>query len=340
MTVPSSASVTTCQLSKTYRVERRRPGRFGWARSFLTPQYVDIQALVDLTFEVSPGEIVGLLGPNGAGKSTTIKILSGIMLPTGGSVSVLGRDPHKRRIENARDIGAVFGQRSHLIFDLPPIDSFGLLRHVYGIAKDDYDRQMALLTSLLGLDDLLLQSVRTLSLGQRMRCEIAAAFLHRPRVVYLDEPTIGLDIEAKHAIGRFLTEISENQNATVILSTHDLSDVERVCRRIILIDGGKLAFDGDLGYLLEHHAKERSIEVEIPDDQADDLITRLRRDWPGFKCELSEGRLVVSNVPDRGSITEVTRVLLSTDGVRNLRVAEPRLEDVIVSAFRNGFPDG
>ncbi|MCY3801981.1 MAG: ATP-binding cassette domain-containing protein [Chloroflexi bacterium] len=333
-------TVRVSGLSKTYRAERRRPGRFGWLRSFLTPEYVDIQALEDLSFEVLPGEIVGLLGPNGAGKSTTIKILAGIILPTGGGVSVLGRDPHKQRIENAREIGAVFGQRSHLIFDLPPIDSFGLLRHVYAIGKDDYDRQMALLTSLLGLDDLLLQSVRTLSLGQRMRCEIAAAFLHRPRLVYLDEPTIGLDIEAKHAIGRFLTEISHEQNTTVILSTHDLSDVERVCPRVVLIDKGRLAFDGDLGYLLEHHARERSIQVDLPSSGADELISGLRRDWPGLRYEQFEGRFVVSRVPDRDAVTEVTRVLLSTDGVRNLRVAEPRLEDVIVNAFRSGFPDG
>jgi len=164
----------------------------------------------DVSFDVAEGEIVGLLGPNGAGKSTTVKILAGVLYPTSGDARILGLDPFKRRIDNARNIGVLFGQRSHLLWDLPPIDAYALLRKVYGLSQADYEARLRELSDLLGLDELMRQSVRTLSLGQRMRCELAAAFLHRPRVVYLDEPTIGLDIEGKHAIREFIRSISRS----------------------------------------------------------------------------------------------------------------------------------
>jgi ABC-2 type transport system ATP-binding protein len=244
-------AISVRALAKRYRVERRRGGAFSWLRSFLAPAFEDVQALDGVTFSIARGEIVGLLGPNGAGKSTTVKIMCGVLHPTEGEVRVLGRDPHRQRIENGQEIGVLFGHRSHLLYELPPIDSFRFLRAVYQIEEGAYRRTLARLTDVLELGPLLHQVVRTLSLGQRMRCEVAATFLHSPKVVYLDEPTIGLDVNAKRTIRAFIRSLVDELGTTVVLTTHDLADIEELCERVILIDHGRVVYDGSLRRLRE-----------------------------------------------------------------------------------------
>ncbi|MFS1299444.1 ATP-binding cassette domain-containing protein [Streptosporangium longisporum] len=219
-----------------------------------------VHAVRDLSFTVRAGEFVGYLGPNGAGKSTTIKMLTGILAPTAGSIRVAGLDPAHRRVALARRIGVVFGQRTTLWWDLPLRDSFHLIRHLYKVDQQDFQRRLAELTELLGLGDFLSTPVRQLSLGQRMRGDITAALLHDPTVLVLDEPTIGLDVISKVALRDFLRRLNAERGTTVLLTTHDLGDIEKLCRRVMLIDHGTLAFDGTLDALRATAPEEGSIE--------------------------------------------------------------------------------
>ncbi|WP_326829901.1 ATP-binding cassette domain-containing protein [Streptosporangium sp. NBC_01810] len=219
-----------------------------------------VHAVRDLSFSVKAGEFVGYLGPNGAGKSTTIKMLTGILAPTSGSIRVAGLDPTRRRTALARRIGVVFGQRTTLWWDLPLRDSFELIRHLYKVDRSDFRRRLAELTELLGLDGFMGTPVRQLSLGQRMRGDITAALLHDPAVLVLDEPTIGLDVVSKVAMRDFLLRLNAERGTTVLLTTHDLGDIEKLCRRVMLIDHGSLAFDGTLDELRATAPKENSME--------------------------------------------------------------------------------
>lgn len=214
-----------------------------------------------MTFSLEPGELVGYIGPNGAGKSTTIKMLTGILVPTSGDVRVAGVVPWKRRKENARNIGVVFGQRSQLYWDLPLADSFELLKAIYGIPEAEYRRNLREFSEILELEEFIRTPVRQLSLGQRMRGDFAAALLHGPRIVYLDEPTIGLDVVAKEAIRGFIARINAERGATIILTTHDLADVERLCRRIVLIDRGTLIYDGNIERIKSEYGAFRTLVV-------------------------------------------------------------------------------
>ena len=340
MSATNSIAVQVRDLRKIYRVERRRPGRFGWLRSLLKPRYEEIRGVDGVSFDIKRGEVVGLIGPNGAGKSTTVKMLTGVLFPTDGDISVFGRNPFHQRIANAQDIGVIFGQRSHLLFDLPPIDSYVLLRHVYGMSANDFEEQTATLTELLGLQDLLRQPVRTLSLGQRMRCELGAAFLHRPRLVYLDEPTIGLDIEAKHRIRDFLRMISRSQGTTVLLTTHDLVDIQQLCERVMVLNHGALIYDGPLQGLIERHASVRSIEAEIEAPTAAALEQPLAARWPEALVTVDGPRLHVSGIASAEEIVEASRLIMAQAGVHNITVREPPIEDVILSVYRHGVRSG
>ena len=239
---------------KSYRIAKRNAGFKEACKSLFHREYEVIAALNDVSFTINDGEMVGYIGPNGAGKSSTIKILSGILTPDGGTVLVDGRIPCKDRIEHVRQIGVVFGQRSQLWWDVPVIDSFELLKDIYSISQSTYRRSLEELTQLLNLEELLRTPARQLSLGQRMRCEIAASLLHGPRILFLDEPTIGLDAVSKLAVRDFILKQNKTHGTTVILTTHDMQDIEALASRIILIGQGRILMDGSLGDIKKGNA--------------------------------------------------------------------------------------
>lgn len=236
-------------LYKTFRVAKRGAGFSKACKALFSREYEEVKALNDVSFSIGEGEMVGYIGPNGAGKSSTIKILSGILVPDSGTCVVNGRVPWKERVRHVRDIGVVFGQRTQLWWDVPVIDSFELLRDIYEIPEETYRTNLEELTSLLNLSELLKTPTRQLSLGQRMRCEIAASLLHSPKILFLDEPTIGLDAVSKLAVRDFILRQNEKHHTTVILTTHDMQDIEALTRRIILIGKGQILLDGALADL-------------------------------------------------------------------------------------------
>ncbi len=238
--------ITMEHVCKSYKIAKRNAGFGAACKALFHREHELIHALSDVSFTIGDGEMVGYIGPNGAGKSSTIKILSGILTPDSGTVLVDGRIPHKNRIRHVREIGVVFGQRSQLLWDVPVIDSFELLKDIYSIPDSQYRKSLEELTELLNLKELLRSPTRQLSLGQRMRCEIAASLLHRPRILFLDEPTIGLDAVSKLAVRDFILQQNQNHKTTVILTTHDMQDIEALTNRIILIGKGRLLLDGTI----------------------------------------------------------------------------------------------
>ncbi|HEY9086047.1 MAG TPA: ATP-binding cassette domain-containing protein [Candidatus Tyrphobacter sp.] len=255
--------IATRDLRKVFRTVRRRPGALGALRTLFSRDYEERVAVSNATMAVEAGELIGYIGPNGAGKSTTIKMLTGILVPTSGEVRVAGIVPYEHRTENGRNIGVVFGQRSQLYWDLPLIESFELLRAIYAVPQERYRRNLDEFVALLEMQDLLRTPVRQLSLGQRMRGDFAAAMLHDPKIVYLDEPTIGLDVVAKEAIRGFIARVNAERGTTVILTTHDLADVERLCRRIVLIDKGLIIYDGDVERIKNEYGRHRTLVVHF-----------------------------------------------------------------------------
>src|SRR4051795_4896531 len=244
-------------LRKTFRVAVRHGGRLGAFKTLLRREYRSIPAVDGVSFQLEAGEMVGYIGPNGAGKSTTIKMLTGILVPTSGHIVVDGRVPHQQRVEHVRRIGVVFGQRTQLWWDLPTIDSFELLRHIYRIPEARWRANLREFVELLDLGPFLETPVRQLSLGQRMRADLVAALLHEPAILFLDEPTIGLDVVAKERIRQFLADINRARGVTVLLTTHDLEDITRLCQRVVLIDHGHVIYDGGLEDLRTRFGRQR-----------------------------------------------------------------------------------
>ena len=297
-------------------VVRRKAGR-------LRRERVVVKAVDGLGFTVERGEIVGYIGPNGAGKSTTVKLLTGILVPSAGRVRVVGLDPSRQRIPLARRIGAMFGQRVQLWWDLPLLDSFELLRHIYRIPGERYARNLAEFRRVLELDPFLHTPVRQLSLGQRIRGEIVAAMLHDPEVVFLDEPTIGLDIVAKQRVREFLLAANRERGVTVMLTTHDLADIERLCSRILILDHGRLVYDGGLEALRARYGGERTLVVDLEEPAAalrvtDARVTRVDgpRQWIAFDRERTNAARLAAEVAAQAAL-------------RDLTVEEPDIEDVV-----------
>ncbi|MBV9718577.1 MAG: ATP-binding cassette domain-containing protein [Candidatus Eremiobacteraeota bacterium] len=307
------------------------PGTLGALRSFFSREYEDRVAVDDVTFALEPGELVGYIGPNGAGKSTTIKMLTGILVPTSGEVRVAGLVPWKQRKENARNIGVMFGQRSQLYWDLPLEESFELLRAIYGVPLEQYRRNRNEFVEILEMGSFLRTPVRQLSLGQRMRGDFAAALLHSPKIVYLDEPTIGLDVVAKEAIREFIARINAERGATIVLTTHDLADVERLCRRIVLIDNGTLIYDGDIERIKSEYGRFRTLVVRFSEpiehpklDGAqlagvDNSSARFR-----FDRNLQRADLLVRQASERYRVEDVS-------------LEEPDLEAIIRRIYVEGY---
>jgi ABC-2 type transport system ATP-binding protein len=312
------------QLTKVYTVAEREAGLAASMRSLVRRRTEDVRAVNGISFELAPGEVVGFLGPNGAGKTTTLKMLSGLLHPTDGQLAVLGFTPSKRDKAYLRQITLVMGQRNQLVWDIPAIDSFELNRAIYRLPADDYQRTLTELTELLELGPLLKKPVRNLSLGERMKCEIAAALLHRPQVVFLDEPTIGLDVTMQRRIRVFLAEYNRRSDATVLLTSHYMADVEALCRRVIVIHHGQLLFDGDLSALVDRFTSHKTIVVQL-----ETCPEKLEGYGEVLSCE--DG-LVTLQVP-KAETPRTTARLLADLPVIDLTVEDPPIEEVIERVF-------
>lgn len=323
--------IQTRDLRKVFRSVKRVPGPLGALRTLFTRQYEDRVAVADVTMSLEPGELVGYIGPNGAGKSTTIKMLTGILVPTSGDVRVAGIVPYQNRRANARNIGVVFGQRSQLYWDLPLIESFELLRAIYEIPRAAYQRTLDRFIELLAMDEFLRTPVRQLSLGQRMRGDFAAAMLHDPKIVYLDEPTIGLDVVAKEAIREFIARVNAERGTTIILTTHDLADVERLCRRIVLIDKGTIIYDGDVERIKSEYGRFRTLVLRFdhPTPQPQLLGAELESSdgqTARFRFDRNRERadLLIRQASERYNLEDVT-------------LEEPDLESIIRRIYVEGY---
>jgi ABC-2 type transport system ATP-binding protein len=323
--------VETSSLRKVFRSIKRDPGLGGAVRALFSREFEEHVAVDDVSFSLEAGEVVGYIGPNGAGKSTTIKMLTGILVPTSGLVRVAGIVPHERRQQNAQNIGVVFGQRSQLYWDLPLRESFELLRSIYDIPLDRFRENLKTFSALLDLERFMATPVRQLSLGERMRGDFAAALLHEPPVVYLDEPTIGLDIVAKEAIREFIAAMSAERGTTVILTTHDLADVERLCRRIVLIDDGRVIYDGALAALREKFGTHRILCVQFTENYGDVSI---------------EGAEVVRREPmladlrfDRRSISAeaLVRRVMEKYAIADIAITEPDIDTIVRRIYTDGY---
>jgi ABC-2 type transport system ATP-binding protein len=313
-------------LSKHYRVHEKAPGLMGSLRSFVRRQTRTVKAVDGVTFTVEEGEMVGFLGPNGAGKTTTLKMLSGLIHPTGGVVSVAGYEPFARKADFLKGITLVMGQKTQLLWDLPALDSFLVNAAIYDVPEATYRQTMAEFTEILELDGILRKPVRSLSLGERMKCELAVALLHRPRVLFLDEPTIGLDVNMQVRIREFIAEYNRRYDATVTLTSHYMADVTALCRRVIVIDKGKLVFDGDLSALVERASPGKLVRLELERPIAE---SELRPYGTVQALDGLRAELLVS----RGATSRVAARLLSELPVADVTIEDPPIEEVIGQLF-------
>jgi ABC-2 type transport system ATP-binding protein len=314
-------------LVKEFHTTRRQAGRFGAVRTLFTRQYDTKRAVDGVTFSIDEGELIGYIGANGAGKSTTIKMLTGILVPTSGTVEVAGLVPWRERERNALHIGVVFGQRSALWWDLPVVESLKLTRKLYRVPDDVYRRNLDRFSELLGLREFLDTPVRQLSLGQKMRADLAAAMLYEPRIVYLDEPTVGLDVLAKERIRGFIEAQNRTNRTTVILTTHDMSDVERLCRRVVVIDHGRVIYDGPVDRLKAQYAPHRVLVVQLA--SAVESV-----EAPGTELiGREDGKLSLRCDPERVRVADLIGSINSRYDVTDLSIVEPDLEGVIKQIY-------
>jgi ABC-2 type transport system ATP-binding protein len=320
-------------VQKVFRVATRRTGRLAAVRTLLARDYRDVRAVDDVSFKVEAGEMVGYIGPNGAGKSTTIKMLTGILVPSGGRIEVDGRVPHLQRREHVRRLGVVFGQRTQLWWDLPVIESLELLQHIYRIPTQRWRENLDTFSQLLDLGPFLETPVRQLSLGQRMRADLAAALLHDPKILFLDEPTIGLDVVARERIRQFLTSINRERGVTVLLTTHDLDDVVRLCPRVVLIDHGRVIFDGAVEHLRTSFGRQRTLVLDLSEaeDPTQPISVShaevLRRDGP---------RVWLGFDRDAISAADLIAQVVARYRIRDLTIVEPDIEAVVRGIYESG----
>jgi ABC-2 type transport system ATP-binding protein len=325
------AIIEVAGLAKTYQVARARGGILGAFRQLAAGAYQEVHAVAGVTFSVERGEMVGYVGPNGAGKSTTIKMLTGILVPSAGRIEVCGLVPDRQRTQLAARIGVVFGQRTQLWWDLPLIDSLELLRHIYRVPPRRFRANLDHFREMLELGAFLSTPVRQLSLGQRMRGELAAALLHDPEIVYLDEPTIGLDVVAKHRIRDFLRRINRERGVTLLLTTHDMSDIEQLCSRLMIIDHGKLLYDGGLDAIREHFGTERTLVVDLEEETG-------RLDVPSAREVRADGprRWLRFHRADT-TAADLIAAVAARYRIRDLTIEEPEIEAIIRRIYEEGI---
>lgn len=326
--------IETYDLTKVFQVPKKDPGLAGAVKALVMPKYEQKTAVDRVSFQVAEGEIVGYIGVNGAGKSTTIKMLTGILVPTSGRVCVLGRDPHRERVANARDIGVVFGQRTQLWWDLAFIESLNLVTKIYQVPDARYRQLLDQFADTLELKDLLHIPIRNMSLGQKMRAELAATLIHEPSVVYLDEPTIGLDLIVKERIREFIKEQNRTRNTTVLLTTHDLGDIEELCRRVIIIDAGRLIYDGPIETIKQRFGKYREISFETTHAPGQVSLPA------GAEITAMEPRRLTVRF-DRTATTasQVAGALMNQMEVQDFSLSEPDLASVIMQIYTGALAE-
>ncbi|WP_442853750.1 ABC transporter ATP-binding protein [Bacillus sp. FJAT-27245] len=324
-------------LRKEFKSHMSRPGLSGAFRDLFTRNYKIVPAVNDINFNVKQGEMVGYIGENGAGKSTTIKMLTGILTPTSGKIIVNGMDPHKERERFVQTIGVVFGQRSQLWWDIAVQESFRLLKKVYKVSDADYNSHMDHVIKTLDIEPLLDKPVRKLSLGQRMRCELAAALIHNPPLLFLDEPTIGLDVLVKLRIRDFLKEINEKYNTTILLTTHDLSDIEALCERVIMLDEGSIIYDGPLNDLKEKWAEGKQLQFEFLEKVDLAALQHATLGMP-VKWETDEkGQVFTAHIEDiEEVISQVISRVVSSFKIRDIKINETSTEEIIRNIYEKG----
>lgn len=325
-------------LKKEFKKTIKSPGLKGSIQSLFHKKTEIVKAVDGLTFNVDEGEILGFIGPNGAGKSTAIKMLTGILTPTSGTLNINGQIPYKNRKKYVKEIGVVFGQRTQLWWDLPLTETYSVLKEIYMIDDNKFKERMEFLNDVLELEDFIKSPVRTLSLGQRMRADIAASMLHSPKVLFLDEPTIGLDVVVKDNIRKAINQINKQDKTTIILTTHDLNDIEMLCERIVMIDKGKMVYDGSLSKMKDTYGKMREVDISLNDKgEADkfDLEMAFKFEEDDYDIELKGNKMILKFNSAKASIPDMLDYILKTAGVRDIAVKDADIEEIIRRIYRS-----
>ena len=330
-----SSIIEIKNITKEFKVLNRREGLKGSLKDLFSRDYKTVRAVDNISMSIGQGEIVGYLGPNGAGKSTTIKMMTGVLEPTSGEILVGGNVPYQNRTKNAQEIGVVFGQRSQLWWALPLIESFKILKDIYQIPDADYDEMLRFYQSLVDIEPLLHKPVRQMSLGQRTLSDILAAFLHNPKIVFLDEPTIGLDVSMKAKIRTLIQAINREKHTTVILTTHDMGDVDALCQRIVIIDKGKMLYDNDMEHLKGFFGSYRTIRIRVDGDlklQAKTIASQL----PECSVSADDEWISILVNEDKASVMDVLGILQSSHNIRDMQLEEISTEEVIKKIYEEG----
>ncbi len=334
--------IEVSHITKEFVSPKKYPGLKGAIKGLFSNEKVSKKAVDDISFTIKAGEIVGYIGSNGAGKSTTIKMMTGILNPTEGRCMVNGINPSKQRKENAQNIGVVFGQRTQLWWDLPLSESFTILKEIYDVSDEDYKERMVFLNNVLELQDFFDRPVRTLSLGQRMRADLGAALLHNPKVLYLDEPTIGLDLVVKDNIRKAIKEINEKYQTTVILTTHDIGDIEELCSRIIIIDQGKKIYDGSLEALKDTYGTKRKVSMEVKKpEKVEHLNLAERLGVTEQECcmEVDKEQKVLTVTFDKHKlqVPQIMNAVMELTEVQDVKIQETELAEIVKQIYNHGL---
>ena len=327
-------------MSKEFISPKKYPGFKGALKGLFSNEKVRKLAVDNISFAIAKGEMVGYIGSNGAGKSTSIKMMTGILTPTSGKCTVNGIVPYENRQLNAANIGVVFGQRTQLWWDLPLSETFSILKEVYNVSDEDFKNRMEFLQEVLGFDSFIHSTVRTLSLGQRMREYLAAALLHNPKVLYLDEPTIGLDLVVKDSMRQAIKEINAEYQTTVILTTHDLSDIEQLCERIIIIDEGRVIYDGTIANIKELYGKRRSVTVDVMDIQALEAIDFHEVfNLSGELLAVAKEQSSISFDFDKNvlNISHIISKVMEGTAVRDIKIQDTQITDIVKEIYKHGM---
>lgn len=329
--------IKVCNLTKEFKTNKKYPGFKGAIKSLFSTEYIVTSAVDNMNFEIEEGEVVGYIGSNGAGKSTTIKMMTGILTPTSGKVEVNGIIPYENRTENAMNIGVVFGQRTQLWWDLPLSETFSLLRDIYSVSSEDFKERMKFFNEVLEIDEFMLRPVRTLSLGQRMRADLAASLIHNPKILYLDEPTIGLDVVVKEKVRNAIKQINKKYNTTVILTTHDLEDIEELCDRIIIIDKGVKIYDGSLSEIKEKYGYMTNVSILIKKNELEDKIninSYFNLDNNDLNLSDEDGKINITFNKNKISQMEIIQYFMENYILQDFSVKETSIDDIIKKIYR------